>query len=40
MKRKKERIWFVTYDDDEWEEEKKKKYSKVDEVMILEKSLP
>jgi hypothetical protein len=39
MKRKKERIWFVTYDDDEWEEEKKK-YSKVDEVMILEKSLP
>jgi hypothetical protein len=38
MKRKKERIWFVTYDD-EWEEEKKK-YSKVDEGMILEKSLP
>jgi hypothetical protein len=37
MKRKKERIWFVTYDD-EWEEEMK--YSKVDEVMILEKSLP
>jgi hypothetical protein len=30
----------IDYDDDEWEEEKKKKYSKVDEVMILEKSLP
>jgi hypothetical protein len=35
--KEKERIWFVTYDD-EWEEEMK--YSKVDEVMILEKSLP
>jgi hypothetical protein len=34
-------VFFLTlpYDDDEWEEEKKK-YSKVDEVMILEKSLP